>query len=455
MSNVTKKIVLYQVRKFKNSIFQFSHLPFSDILSTNTLEQIIEHSENNRERIFTPLVTLKAFIFQVLSTDGSCRQAVSHVLSERLFQGCPANSIKTGAYCKARLKLPHKQIKQAVESTGIKLHQQAHKSWLWKGHNTILTDGTTVLMPDTPKNQADYPQQSNQKPGLGFPIARIVGLISLSAGSVVSYAMSPYQGKGSGETSLFSQVINAIAENDILLADRYYCTWAIIALIQQQGSHMLVQNHAQRKPDFRRGKKLGAKDHLIEWEKPKRKPGWITQGDYEALPDRIMFREFSVKGCVFVTTLINAKKYHKQALVELYTQRWVIELDFRSLKTHLKMDMLRCKSPEMVRKEIAVHLLAYNLIRASIARAAKVKIQIPRKISFMTTVQIFNEGILTLIVLSGKVLKYAIDELLNAIASIPINQQKRKAQPRAIKRRPKAYPLLTEPRDQACEAINT
>jgi len=455
MSHITKKIVLHQIRQFKNSIFQFSHLPFSDILSTDTLNQIIDHSTSSRERIFTPLVTLKAFIFQVLSTDGSCRQAVNHVLSERLYEGKPANSIQTGAYCKARQRLPHKQLKQAVESSGKTLHQQAHKTWLWKGHNTLLTDGTTVLMPDTPKNQLDYPQQSTQKLGLGFPIARIVGLISLSAGSVVSYAMGPYQGKGSGETSLFSQIIDTIGTYDILLADRYYCTWAIIALILQQDSHILVQNHAQRKPDFRRGKKLGAKDHLIEWEKPKRKPGWITQNDYNALPDKILFREFSVKGRVYVTTLMDEKKYHKKELAELYTQRWVVELDFRSLKTHMKMDMLRCKTPDMVRKEIAAYLLAYNLIRASIARAAKVKKQIPREISFMTAVQIFNEGILQLIVLSGKILKYAIDGLLNAIASILIGQQKRKAQPRAIKRRPKAYPLLSEPRDQACEAINT
>ena len=455
MSHITKKIVLHQIRQFKNSIFQFSHLPFSDILSTDTLNQIIDHSTSSRERIFTPLVTLKAFIFQVLSTDGSCRQAVNHVLSERLYEGKPANSIQTGAYCKARQRLPHEQLKQAVESSGKTLHQQAHKTWLWKGHNTLLTDGTTVLMPDTPKNQLDYPQQSTQKLGLGFPIARIVGLISLSAGSVVSYAMGPYQGKGSGETSLFSQIIDTIGTYDILLADRYYCTWAIIALILQQDSHILVQNHAQRKPDFRRGKKLGAKDHLIEWEKPKRKPGWITQNDYNALPDKILFREFSVKGRVYVTTLMDEKKYHKKELAELYTQRWVVELDFRSLKTHMKMDMLRCKTPDMVRKEIAVYLLAYNLIRASIARAAKVKKQIPREISFMTAVQIFNEGILQLIVLSGKILKYAIDGLLNAIASILIGQQKRKAQPRAIKRRPKAYPLLSEPRDQACEAINT
>ena len=212
MSNSIKKTALHQIRHFKKSLFQFPHLPFSDILSTDALEQIIEHSANSKDRIYTPLVTLKAFIFQVLSTDGSCRQAVNHVLSERLFNGCPANSIKTGAYCKARKRLPHDQLKQAVESSGKTLHQRAHKTWLWKGHNTLLTDGTTVLMPDTPENQADYPQQSNQKPGLGFPIARIVGLISLSVGSAVSYSIGPYQGKGSGETSLFSRVIDAIAD---------------------------------------------------------------------------------------------------------------------------------------------------------------------------------------------------------------------------------------------------
>ena len=173
MPHITKKSVQYQIRQFKNSIFQFAHLPFADIMSTEALEQIIEGSSSSKDRIFTPLVTLKAFIFQVLSTDGSCRQAVSHVLSERLYQGSSANSIKTGAYCKARKRLPHKQLKQAVESSGKSLHQKVWSTWLWKGHNTLLTDGTTILIPDTPENQAVYPQQSNQKPGLGFPITRM------------------------------------------------------------------------------------------------------------------------------------------------------------------------------------------------------------------------------------------------------------------------------------------
>jgi hypothetical protein len=453
MSNNTKVSVIQQILKLKNSVLQFSHLPFTDILSTEALLTIIEHSTSSRERLFPPLVTLQAFIFQVLSADGSCRQAVSHVLAERLLQGQSANSINTGAYCNARKRLPLQPLKEAVASSGNTLHQQAHQIWLWKGHNTLLTDGTTVLMPDTPENQAAFPQQTCQKPGLGFPIARIVGLISFSVGSVVSYATGSYQGKGSGETSLFSQIIGSIAPNDLLLADRYYCTWAIIALMKQQDSHMLVQNHAQRKPDFSLGQQLAAKDHLVEWKKPKRKPDWLSQDDYKALPNEILIREFAVNGKVYVTTLLDAKKYHRKELAEHYAKRWLIELDFRSIKTHMKMDMLRCKSSELVLKEIAVFLLAYNLIRASIARAATVRRKIPRQISFMTAVQLLNEGVSLLMQLSGKNLKQIIDGLLEAIASIPIGQTKRRPQPRAIKRRPKPYPLLTMPRKQACHAI--
>ncbi len=454
MANTTQYSLYYQIRRFKNSILQLQNLPFSEKKKNDILRQIIEDSAHRRDRIFTPLVTLSAFIYQVLSIDGSCRQAVSHILSDRLHQGHEAISIKTGAYCKARNRLPLKRLKQAVESSGRDLHNQAHKAWLWKGHHTLLVDGTTVLMPDTLKNQQSFPQQSCQKQGLGFPIARIVGLTSLSVGTVTAYCLGAFQGKGSGETSLFSQLISSISKDELLLADRYYCTWPIIALLQQQGSRFLVQNHVQRKPDFRIGKKLGEKDHLIEWKKPKRKPDWITAADYNALPEIIIIREVRVKGRVYVTTLFDERKYPKKELAEFYSQRWKIELDFRSLKTQMKMDMLRCKSPEMVEKEIAVNLLAYNLIRANIARAVQAEGGVPRQISFMTTVQLFNQKISTTFALTNRALKHVINGIFKAIVSIAIGQQKRQKQPRAIKRRPKSYPLLTNPRKDACEAIN-
>jgi hypothetical protein len=316
MIHHTKNTINQQILNLKNSILQFPQLAFADILSTELLLAIVNQSSSCRNRIYTPLVTLKAFIFQVLSADGSCRQAVSHVLSERLLQGQTANSVNTGAYCEARKRLPLEALKESVESTGKSLHQQAHPDWLWKGHNILLTDGTTVLMPDTPENQAVFPQQSYQKPGLGFPIVRIVGLISLTVGSVISYATGCYQGKGSGETSLFSQLLGSIEQGYLLLADRYYCTWTILALMLQQGAFMLVQNHANRKANFSLGQQLGVKDHLVEWEKPKRKPDWISQHDYDALPDKILIREFAVDGKVYVTTLLNAKKYHRKELCQ-------------------------------------------------------------------------------------------------------------------------------------------
>ncbi len=306
----------------------------------------------------------------MLSTDGSCRQAVSQVFSERVSQGEKANSIGTSSYCKARENLPLEPLVEAVKETGKTLHRQAHPSWHWKGHNTLIVDGTTVLMADTANNQLAFPQQSNQKPGLGFPIARIVGLISLSTGSVVSYAKGPYQGKGSGETSLLSTLFGDISANDLLLADRYYCTFAIISLLMKQNSHLLVQNHAQRKPNFSEGKRLGVKDYVIAWKKPKKQPVWMTDADYQALPEEIRIREFSVGGIVYVTTLLDGKKYPKKELATRYKKRWSIELDFRSIKTNMGMEMLRCKSADMVRKEIAVHFLSYNLIRANIARSA-------------------------------------------------------------------------------------
>ncbi len=336
-------------------------------------------------------MTLKAFISQVLSADGSCRQAVSQVLSERICQGEKANSVNTSSYCKARNDLPLEPLIHAVKETGKTLHDQAHASWHWKGHNALIVDGTTVLMPDTKSNQQTFPQQGYQKPGLGFPIARIVGLISLSTGSVISYAKGAYQGKGSGETSLFSRLFDDIPANDILLADCYYCTWAIIALLIQQGSHILVQNHAQRKPNFAEGEKLGAKDHIVSWKKPKTKPVWMTEDDYLALPAEIRIREFSVGGIVYVTTLLNNKIYHKKELMQLYKERCKIELDFRSIKTNMGMEMLCCKSADIVKKEIAVHFLSYNLIRANIARSAIINKKIPRQMSFMTAVQLFNE----------------------------------------------------------------
>ena len=314
----------------------------------------------------------------------------------------------------------------------------------------VLADGTTALMPDTPKNQAVFPQQSHQKPGLGFPIVRMLALISLSTGTIIDYRLSPYQGKGTGEATLFSQVMNALLAGDLLLADRYYCTFAIIALLQAKGIPVLFLLHANKKADFRQGRKLGAKDQEIEWQKPKRKPVWMTDRAYAELPAVITVRQFSVNGIVYVTTLLNAKRFNKQELASLYKERWQIELDFRAIKTHMGMEMLRCKTPEMVQKEIAVHLLAYNIIRGNLAQAAVLHDKNPRQLSFRSSVQLVCQAANQIDPLIGKTLTSALLSLSKAIASTVIGLQQRKKQPRAIKRRPKPFPLLTTPRHEVC-----
>ncbi len=436
-----------QIRSVKNAFFQVGDLPFKNLLPESLL-QAIHQSGNARSTVFTPLLTLKAFLFQVLSPTGSCKEAVAHILMERINFNHPANSMNTGAYCKARLRLLLVHLKTAVTSSGQTLHQQASKAWLWKGHRVVMVDGTTLLMPDTDDNQKVYPQQNGQQPGIGFPIVRLVGLVSLATGSCIDYVVGPYQGKGTGETSLFSRLIHVLSQNDLLLADRYYTSFAIIALLIKQGTPLVFRQRSTVISDFRRGKRLGAKDHIIYLNKPKKKPVWMSEEDFAKLPDGITIREFSVKGVVYVTTLLNAKTYPKKALAEIYQQRWKIELDFRTIKTHMGMEMLRCQTAEMVEKEIAVNLLAYNLIRANIARGASIKDKEPRYLSFMATVQLMRTSVGMCMTRTGRALGELMYPLLMAMTETEVGKRIRPNQPRVIKRRPKAYPLMTKPREE-------
>jgi hypothetical protein len=436
-----------QIRSVKNAFFQIGALPFKNLLP-DSLIQAIHQSGNPCSTVFTPLLTLKAFIFQVLSPTGSCKEAVAHILMERINFDYSANSMNTGAYCKARLRLLLSHLKAAVTSSGQMLHQQASIAWLWKGYRVVLVDGTTLLMPDTEDNQKVYPQQNAQKPGIGFPIVRLVGLVSLATGSCIDYVVGPYQGKGTGETSLFSRLINILNQNDLLLADRYYTSFAIIALLIKQGTPLVFRQRSTVISDFRRGQRLGAKDHIIHLIKPKKKPVWMSEEDFAELPDVIPVREFSVKGVVYITTLLNAKAHPKKALAELYQQRWKIELDIRTIKTHMGMEMLRCQTAKMVEKEIAVNLLAYNLIRANTARGASIKDKEPRYLSFMATVQLMRTTVGLCMTRTGKALGELIYPLLMAMTETEVGKRIRPNQPRVIKRRPKGYPLMTKPREE-------
>ena len=265
---------------------------------------------------------------------------------------------------------------------------------LWKERPVYIFDGATVMMPDTQENQEAYPQNVAQKPGLGFPIARVAAIFSLSCGAVIDLAISRYAGKGQGESTLFRTLWNVFRPGDIVVTDALLCTWPEILMLKQRGVDYVGQLHVMRNADFRRGKRLGKKDHIVRWSRPFVR--WMDKQSRKALPDFLEVREccisiqqpgFRSETIVVVTTLLDAFEFTKDEIAEIYLRRWNVELDLRSIKSVMKMEMLRCKTPELVRKEIWTHILAYNLIRTVMAQAATQHDVHPRSISFKGAIQ--------------------------------------------------------------------
>jgi hypothetical protein len=402
--------------------------------------------------VYTPAVTVWVFLSQCLSTDHSCREAVSRLLAFRVTQGQRPCSGETGAYCTARDELPESVCRQLVRQTGASLERKAPPEWLWKGRPVRVIDGSTMTMPDTPKNQAEYPQPASQKPGCGFPIARIVVVFSLAAGTVLEAAIGKYAGKQTGENSMFRTLYDCLEDGDMVLADRYFSGWFDMALLRQRGVDVVVRKHQLRATDFRTGERLGTDDHLVRWRKPQR-PKWMSRETYAALPDELTLREvrvwitqkgFRTRQLVVVTTLWDAEEYSADEIAELYRRRWQAELHLRSIKTVLQMDHLRCKTPHRVRNEFFMHLVGYNLIRRVMALAALESGKSPWQVSFKGALQTI--GTFLPMLCSGVSLDAWCNALLTAIAAHAVGNRPDRYEPRLTKRRPKKYKHLREPR---------
>jgi hypothetical protein len=437
-------------------------LPFLDILTSDLVATACRNCNHFwRERLYTPWITLGMMLSQVLSEDHSCDEAVDRFQKFRHDQGLPFVSADTSSYCEARLRLPEPLFWDLVQRTGQTIHQNAKASWLFHGRSVKIVDGSTVTMPDTPRNQAVYPQQKSQAPGLGFPIARILVVFSLAVGTVLDAAVGPYHGKQTGELALFRPLGARFQRGDILLADRFYCSFWLIAEMQARGVDVVVRLHQARKTDFQQGRRLGPEDHCITWKKPEQVPPWMTRAEYDAMPAELTMRELQirvrektkrVRNYVIATTLTDATKYPAQELGRLFRERWHAELDLRSLKSVMHMDMLRAKSPEMVRKEVAAHMLAYNLIRGIMAEAARQGSVIPRKLSFkgaLHTVRCFEESHLY----DPLRIQADLPQLLLLIRQKRAGGRPDRYDPRAIKRRSNTYRLLSMPRADANRLI--
>ncbi|MBV8611493.1 MAG: IS4 family transposase [Singulisphaera sp.] len=451
-----------QFDTLRNQLGHHEGLPFLEILSRPLVEQACRHGNHPfRDRVSTPWVTLGIFLSQILSEDQSCDDALEHFQKFRSDQGLPAVASKTTSSCEARQRLPEELVRDLVRRTGHAVQHQASDDWLFHGRSVKIIDGSTILMPDTPENQAAYPQLDSQAPGLGFPIARLLVVFSLAVGTVLEAAMGPYQGKQTGEQALLRQLLDHFRPGEIVLADRSHCSYWAIAALQARGVDVVLRLHQARVTDFRRGCRLGCEDHLVTWTKPTHVPGWMSRAGYEAMPAQLTVREFRVRvrdrtkrvrELVIVTTLADQASYPADELGGRFRQRWDAELYLRTLKTQMPMEMLRTQSPAMVRKEVAVHLLASNLIRGLMAEAARVAEASPRTLSFqgaLHTVRSFEESHLY----DPRWIEADLPRLLELIGQKRVGDRPDRYEPRAVKRRPKPYPRLSMPRRAAQRLI--
>ena len=448
-----------QAHVLRRQFLQDGQLPFTDVLTEDTLAEALATVGKWLDRIFSPLVTLWVFLGQVLSPDHSCRAAVARLLAHRLARGQEPCSARTGAYCQARQRLPEAFFAETALRAGRALDAGAGEGWRWKKKRVYVYDGSSVTMPDTPANQAAYPQPAAQRPGLGFPLARIGAVFSLACGAVVGLGLGRYAGKGQGDLGLLRTLWDLFRPGDVVLGDRLMCAWTEMVMLKERGVDCVCRLTSHRRADFRRGRRLGEGDHVVEWPKPQ-KPRSIDREAYAALPAALTVREcrvrvgrpgFRTRVLIVATTLLDAEAFPKDDLAQLYRARWTAELDLRSLKQVLQMDVLRCKTPELVRKELWTHVLAYNLIRTVMAQAAVRHGVEPRSISFKGALQTL-EAFQPVIARSGErdpaLVRDLYDRLLAAVASHGVGDRPDRYEPRRRKRRPKPYDRLMRPRHE-------
>jgi hypothetical protein len=420
---------------------------FDMLTGAELFEQTESLLPQHRERLFPPTETLSMFLAQALSSDRSCQKAVNETAVKRMARGLRPCSTNTGAYCRARERLAEPMVSALARYSGGWVASRTPEPWHWRGRPVRLVDGTTVQLPDTPANQAAYPQAPTQKPGLGFPLCRLVGIVCLGSGALLNASTGRYQGKGGDEQSLLRSILDTLQRGDVLLGDAYYATYFLLCTLLERGVDAVFEQHGSRRrsTDFRCGRRLGERDHLIVLHKPD-KPDWMSQADYEQAPATVTVRELRTGGKTLVTTLLCPKQTGKSALKCLYRNRWHVELDLRNIKTTLGMERLSCLSPEMVTKEIWVYLLAYNLIRMMMAQAAQMTERLPRQLSFKHTVQLCiawdHQG-------PHRFHEDQFQGLFVLIAQQRVGDRPGRIEPRAVKRRPKPYPLLTTPRATA------
>jgi len=438
----------YQQQRIVNYQPQCDSYQFFNVLTSDELLGTVEDLlPEHRERLYPPTETLSMFLAQGMSADRSCQAVVNQAAVQRLAGGLSSNSTFTGGYCKARQRLPQEMVSTLTREVGRLIDSRIPDHWRWNNRPVRIVDGTTLTMPDTAANQAAFPQQRGQKPGLGFPICRVVGITCYSSGVLLNAAVGRFNGKGGDEQTLLRSIQDTLEAGDILLGDAFFSTYFFMAAMLEKGVDLVMEQQGARRrsTDFRRGQKLGQKDHVIILMKPKILPHWMTKDQYEQAPASIQIRELKVNQKILVTTLVCVKTYPKEALKALYKSRWDVELDIRNIKQTLGMDMLSCKTPEMAVKEIWVYLLAYNVIRLLMAQSALLADLLPRTLSFKHCLQLWSSLLQKSVLITDK----QLEGLFNLMSQQIVGNRPGRIEPRAVKRRSKPFPLLVKPRAES------
>jgi hypothetical protein len=426
---------------------------FSKLLPPGLLSQADE-GPNSRDRIYSLRCTFWAFLWQVLNPGAPCREVVRQI--QALFCLAADGAVDEGssAYCQARARLPLQTLQRARRAVADYAENLLpEKLCLWRGWRPKVLDGTTLGLPDTAKNQAAYPQSASQKPGCGFPLLRLVGIFSLSTGALLGYAKG---NKHLAELPLLFRLRQLFRPGDLLLADRGFASYVLIALLELLGVACLFRLHQARSHDVRRGIRLGKKDRLWIWHRPEQKPRYLPKSLWHRVPQELVVRVlrvqlripgFRTQSVTLVTTLSDPEAYPASELAELYLRRWRIELWWRHLKTTMGMEVLRCQTPAMVHKELEMYLIGYNFIRCLIAESAALYDKPVEQISFKGSVDAVRQyGPLLAQARSRKKQSRLIRQLLATLALDLVPERPGRREPRAVKHRPKPYPLLTAPR---------
>jgi hypothetical protein len=407
--------------------------------------------------LYTPARTLWTYVAQVVSGNGTCVAAVARLMVLLLALDQKPCAAHTGAYCKARAKLAVPWLGRLTYDVGNATEDAAPAAWRCLGRRALLVDGFEVTAEDTPANQAVYPQASSQKPGLGFPLIRVVVLLTLATACVVGTAWGPYSGKKTGETALLRQLLDLLRDNDLVVADRYYCSYWMIALLVGRGVDVAFRLHQLRQYDFRRGQRLGRNDHRVDWQKPQR-PDWMSKELYAQMPETLHVREvrfrvtqpgYRSREIIVATTLVDANHYSAAMIADIYHQRWHVELDIRAIKQTLCLSHIYCKSPGMIDRHLWVTFLGYNLIRKVMAAAASAHGLCPRQLSFASALQILEAFRWLILWCEERRQLEVVAVVLAALAAHQVGHRPGRVEPRRIKRRCDKYQNLGKPRPQA------